>query len=348
MSLQKLIEEAFGDGTRMRERIEMEKGASSRRYFRLTLDGAPKVPHESVVQMVLPEDAMKSDEASADTEFHELPFVNVQRFLDTAGLPVPRIYLDATERGHLLLEDLGGRTLNMHLKDLPDSQVLAWYNAAIDLLSTMHDAMWPVPEDCFASRRAFDFELLRWELDHYREWGLEKRDGVILHTNVRAELDGVFDDLAREIDELPKGFVHRDYQSRNLMVKNDAPLPSSLSIIDFQDALIGPRTYDLVALLNDSYVDLPFNVQQQLIARYAENRGLPLEEIQLEFDLITIQRKLKDGGRFVFIDQVKGDPSFLPFVTKSFSRVQAALGRIDGHEPLKRLLQQLDKRSFGQ
>ncbi|MBN2716632.1 MAG: phosphotransferase [Deltaproteobacteria bacterium] len=347
MLLNQLIEQAFGADTRITARTEMEKGASSRRYFRLTLEGDGTALPPNVVQMVLPDDAMKSDEATAQDAYHELPFVNLQRHLNAAGLPVPQIYLDATDHGHLLLEDLGGCTLNFTLQNKSATEIESWYNAAIDLLSTMHDVMWPIPKACFASRRSFDYSLLRWELDHYVEWGLEKKYSTTLDPQTRENLDDIFDDFAREIDTLPKGFVHRDYQSRNLMVTEDTAAPSSLSIIDFQDALKGPRTYDLVALLNDSYVDLPFDTQQRLVKRYAQNRHLAVTDIQNEFDLITVQRKLKDGGRFVFIDQVKGDPSFLPFVSKSFSRVKAALARIDGHKPLKGILAKLDEKSFG-
>ncbi|MBN2529208.1 MAG: phosphotransferase [Deltaproteobacteria bacterium] len=346
MTLHVLIKEAFGQNTSLLSRTEMEKGASSRRYFRVILSSNGADTPQNVVQMVLPYDAMKSDEASHDDDFDELPFVNVQRHMAAAGLPVPRIFLDATDRGHLLLEDLGQVTLNANLKSKSIEEVEDWYNATVDLLSTMHDAMWPVPNACFAANRYFGYELLRWELDHFREWGVEKRLGITLESKIRQQMDAVFDRYAAEIDALPKGFVHRDYQSRNLMVTADAPNPSHLSIIDFQDALTGPRTYDLVALLNDSYVDLPFDMQQRLIARYAQNRGLSASEIEHEFNLITIQRKLKDGGRFVFIDQVKGDPSFLPFVKKSYSRVKSALLRISGHDKLKALLRQVDPENF--
>lgn len=347
MTLQYLIHEAFGTETRLAKREEMEKGASSRRYFRLTLNGAsPSVPRQ-IVQMALPDDAMKSDEASAHEQFDELPFVNVQRHLKNAGLPVPEIYLDATDRGHLLLEDLGHLTFNTNLQGREEGEVVVWYEAAVDLLSTMHDTMWPVTNNCYAGKRFFDYALLRWELDHFREWGVEARQNSPLAPDIREALDTVFDEFAREIDQLPRGFVHRDYQSRNLMVKGKVPAPDNLAIIDFQDALTGPRTYDLVALLNDSYVELSEEVQQRLIDRYARNRHLPTADIQREFDLITVQRKLKDGGRFIFIDRVKGDSSFLPFVDKSFSRVRSALSRIEGHGALKDILAKVAPESFG-
>jgi N-acetylmuramate 1-kinase len=326
-------------------RFETLKGdASSRRYHRVTL--APGLPHGSLVVMELPDDALKSDEAVAGAPPTELPFLNVCRHLAAAGLPVPRVHLNAAAEGALWLEDLGDETFARRISAAGAAGMEAWYLAAVELLARMHGAMWPIPRGCEASSRAFDFQLLRWELDHYREWGLEAVFGP-LDPARRERLDAAFDALATEIEALPRGFVHRDYQSRNLMVVGDAPAPESLVVIDFQDALEGPRVYDLVALLNDSYVDVPFEMQRRVIARYATRRGLDAEALAREFDLVTVQRKLKDGGRFVFIDRVKGNPSFLPFVDVSFGRVRAALARLPGHEALKTALAESDPQRFG-
>jgi aminoglycoside/choline kinase family phosphotransferase len=112
----------------------------------------------------------------------------------------------------------------------------------------------------------------------------------------------------------------------------------SLCWIDFQDALLGPRIYDLVALLNDSYqtFDRPF-VEARL-DEYAAGRGLGAEEratVGREFDLVTVQRKLKDAGRFVFIDRVKKNPAFLPFVEPTIAKVRASLARLGGDEDMR-------------
>lgn len=326
-------------------RFETLKGdASSRRYHRVVLE--PGALPERLIVMELPEDALRSDEATAGAPPAELPFLNVRRHLAAAGIRVPEVYLDAVADGAVLLEDLGDETFARRIQAVGPGGMEAWYGAAVDLLATLHGAMWPVPAGCEAARREFDVALLRWELDHYREWGSEALLGP-LDPGRRARLDAAFDALAAEIAELPRGFVHRDYQSRNLMVTGDAAHPTSLVVIDFQDALEGPRVYDLVALLNDSYVDVPFELQRRIIARYADRRGLDAAALAREFDLVTVQRKLKDGGRFVFIDRVKGNPSFLPFVDVSFGRVRAALGRLDGHAALKDALAEADPRRFG-
>jgi N-acetylmuramate 1-kinase len=344
MQLDTLISRLCEGPTKIAKLETLKGDASSRRYHRVVLE--PGALPARLVVMELPADALKSDEATVGGPPAELPFLNVCRHLAAAGVRVPAVYLDAVGDGAVLLEDLGDETFARRVQAVGADGMAVWYGAAVDLLAKLHAAMWPIPAGCEAAHREFDVPLLRWELDHYREWGAEALLGP-LDPARRARLDGAFDALAAEIAQLPRGFVHRDYQSRNLMVVGDEPRAESLVVIDFQDALAGPRVYDLVALLNDSYVDVPFDLQRRVIARYAERRGLDAAELAREFDLVTVQRKLKDGGRFVFIDRVKGNPSFLPYVDVSFGRVRAALGRIDGHEPLKAALAETDPARFG-
>src|SRR5262249_39572082 len=136
----------------------------------------------------------------------------------------------------------------------------ALYTRAVEDLARAQVALAALPADSIIASRAFDEELLRWEIDHFREWGLDAR-GKGLSPADRATFDGIADRLAKRIASWPRGFVHRDYQSRNLMVRaTEAHQPAAICWIDFQDALLGPRVYDLVALLNDSYqeFDRPF------------------------------------------------------------------------------------------
>jgi hypothetical protein len=319
--------------------------ASSRRYHRAEFGPGPD--GRRVVVMELPEDALASDEATAGGPPPELPFINVGRHLAARGIRVPRVYLDAVDRRAVVLEDLGDTTLARRIAGAPREELRRWYLAAVELLARLHGAMWPVPDGCLAATRSFDFPLLRWELDHYREWGAEALRGEPLVRPVRAALDAQFDALAREIEALPLGFVHRDYQSRNLMVIGEDPSPASLAVIDFQDALTGPRVYDLVALLNDSYVELDERLKREIVERYAALRGIDPAALRAEFDLVTVQRKLKDGGRFVFIDRVKGNPAFLPYVDTSFGRVRRALERLPDRAALAAALAAADPAHFG-
>ena len=328
------------------KRVRPLKGdASSRRYFRIEMGDsfAPRY----LIAMVLPEDPLESDEAVSGAPPTRLPFVDLAMHLAALGIRVPEVYLDATDDRVLLIEDLGDTLLLDCVSGKDEATVGAWYEAAVNLLARMHRVMWPVPSSSIASKRSFDFDLLRWELDHYREWGLEAVFGA-LSPEVRKELDAAFDELAEEIAALPKGFVHRDYQSRNLMVLDPTPADRSLAVIDFQDGFEGPRIYDLVALLNDSYVDLSIDLKHRVIETYAGARGLDVATLKREFSLVTVQRKLKDGGRFVFIDRVRNNPGYLRFVEPSFQRARESLFSLQGQERLKKALAAADPNRFGE
>src|SRR5216683_91270 len=296
--------EAMGHPAAKIERLP--GGAGNRTYWRAT-DASGR----SAIVMELPPEPAKSEEVSKDAAAHDLPFLNVHRYLERIGVRVPRIYLDAHRRGFVVLEDLTDRTLEMALRDGAPEAVVSWpehrraiYARAIDQLARLraHAERDPDPS-CLAFGRAFDFDLYQWEFEHFIEYGLLGRRAKPSEAELR-ELRETFTRISRQLAAAPRGFTHRDYQSRNIMV-----LPSGEQVvIDFQDALQGPRQYDLVALLRDSYVELP-------------------REFVGFFDLLTVQRKLKDAGRFVFIDQVKKNPSFLAHIPSSLHYVKDALAR---------------------
>lgn len=296
----------------------MQGDASSRRYFRYeTADG------ESYVIMLMPPDE-RSEEGPIDDAVEvmpERPFVNLQRFLSSRGVRVPHIYpQDASDRV-LVLEDLGDTTLFTALSQGASKAEL--YPQIVDLLAKMHQNCEQIGVDCIASTRSFDQGLLRWELEHFLEWGHDALVGK--SPAVCATLNPVFDRICSRIAELPIGFVHRDFQSKNLLALDDG----SWGIIDFQDALRGPRAYDLVALLCDSYVDLDTEFQRAMLGRYASQRNLPVQSIEAEFWLIAAQRKLKDAGRFIYLDRVKSNPDFLRWFPQSLVYAHRALERIE-------------------
>jgi hypothetical protein len=237
----------------------------------------------------------------------------------------------------LLLEDLGDDTLAAFIEREP-RQKSAIYTRAVEDLARAQRALAYLPEDSVVRTRAFDETLLRWELDHFREWGLDAR-GLGLSSSDRTSFDAIADRLARRIGAWPRSFVHRDYQSRNLMVAGREG-GFELVWIDFQDALLGPRVYDLVALLNDSYQSFEPGFVEARLDEYARAMGFDaIERSKLgrEFDLVTVQRKLKDAGRFVFIDRVKKNPGFLPYVEPTLAKVRAALARLEDDADMRAL-----------
>jgi N-acetylmuramate 1-kinase len=299
--------------------LKLKGEASSRSYYRVGT-----APHSTVL-MVMPKDALtKSDEATQGAAPNELPFLNVHRYLSMLGVRVPKILRYDEPEGVMVLEDLTDLTFEAALKGGSAHDL---YAKAVRLLARLRaDAEARPDASCLAFTRSFDADLYDWEFHHFREWGMEAWSGKKPIAGERAELDAIFKRLSAQLAAAPKGFTHRDYQSRNLMVKD-----GELVVIDFQDALLGPRQYDLVALLRDSYVELERKFIEEMLAIYvAEFKAKTGESIRLPeftgfFDLLTVQRKLKDAARFEFIHRVKGNPGFLVSIPASLRYVKAAL-----------------------
>lgn len=299
-------------------------GASVRRYHRVEIAGANP---PSIVVMELGDNPLKSEEASGAAVPRELPFINVQRYLERGGVAVPHIHRFDQDLGLLYIEDLGDITFESRVAGADADTQRRYYQLAIDQLVTLQKyAAANRDSDCMAFERAFDEKLLRWELEHFREYGLEAQ-GLELTPADRTELDRQFDRIAHELAEMPRGFVHRDFQSRNLMVQ-DTPSGPRLRVIDFQDALLGTAAYDLVGLLRDSYIALPPALLDELVAYHVRRAGLDSTSFNHLFNLQTVQRKLKDAGRFVFIDRVKKNPGYLVHIPDSLDYVARALTRL--------------------
>jgi hypothetical protein len=312
------VEQATGRSIGAAPVLKLKGDASNRSYYRVGT--AP----DSWVLMVMPPDSLKkSEEVSKGPAPSELPFVNVHRYLHKLGIRVPKILRFDEAAGMMVLEDLTDQTFEAAL---PVGGREKLYTQAVQLLASLRArAEKNVDPTCLAFTRAFDEELYDWELHHFREWGLEVWSGKKPTNAERAELDASFRRIAQELAAAPRGFTHRDYQSRNIMVKD-----GELVVIDFQDALQGPRQYDLVALLRDSYVELPREFVDQMLDVYidafAKETGEKIEPKAFKkfFDLLTVQRKLKDAGRFEFINRVKGNPGFLVSIPASLRYVKSA------------------------
>ena len=307
----------------------MPGGASTRRYFRVAIGGAPVA-----VAMFVPDGAKPEEVAQEGHAPARWPFLEVRDLLGARGVDVPAVHGEDTARGWVLLEDLGDDTLATYLLAHPDRREALYVRAVTDL-ARAQESLAVLPPGSVVATRAFDETLLSWEIHHFREWALEAR-GVVLSPADRDTFDAIAGRLAGRIAGWSRAFVHRDYQSRNLMVRPG----EKLCWIDFQDALLGPRIYDLVALLNDSYQVFDRALVAARLDDYARARGLDAAgraDLGREFDLVTVQRKLKDAGRFVFIDRVKGNPAFLEFVEPTIAKVRASLARLSADDDMRAL-----------
>lgn len=302
--------------------------ASTRRYFRAHgRDG------ETRVLMVLGSEPTKAEEfTDGALEIRELPFLEVQRRLEAAGLPVPSVHGYDREAGVVVLDDLGDLTLEEHLARPDTLDFEDCYREAVRLVTQIQRNAEVIARGSIIEDRCFDTRVLGLEVEHFLEFGVEARLGARLDPPERRRAEDEGRELVDRIVSLPQTVVHRDFQSRNLMRHE-----GRLVLIDFQDALIGPYVYDLVALLRDSYVVLERRFVSRMLTHY---RGLMPEApaaLETDFDLVTIQRKLKDAGRFVFLDRVKGNPSFMRFFAPSVGYALHALRSVGGFPTLEAL-----------
>lgn len=292
--------------------------ASYRRYFRATLSSGKTL---IVMKMPLGAASVSEEITNYKGPKGELPYINVSNYLSSKGIPVPKILGFDKKMDALIIEDVGDRLLFDEVYQSEDGVKFEWYKKAIELLVDLQDKT-EEKGDCIAFKRSFDGTLLNWEFDHFLEYGIEARQNTKVDDKFKKEFTEITRRVTGVITGMRYRFVHRDYQSRNLMVAGN-----KLYVIDFQDALLGPLCYDLVALTRDSYVDFSDLLLEKLVSYYCELRKIDKDGFSRDYDLVTIQRKLKDAGRFVYIDKVKGNPAYLKHIPRSIEHVKKALER---------------------
>jgi aminoglycoside/choline kinase family phosphotransferase len=290
--------------------VPLTGDASDRRYFRVLLRAAP-----SQVLAVYP-DAI---------HFESLPFVSVARLFAAVPLPSPRILVHSDPLGIIALQDLGDVTLQAHLGTASRSEHAALYRQAVTFIETLQRrGVELASADCPAFATAFDESKFVWELQFFSRHFLEGYRGATLSDASRTALDDEYVRIASELAAEPRVLCHRDYHSRNLMLHD-----GRLHIIDFQDARMGPDTYDLASLLRDSYVDLSDQQVEELIAFFLALRGGDVDQLEFRrrFDLMALQRNLKALGTFGFQTAARGNPVYIQYIPRTLSYVRANMAR---------------------
>ena len=283
--------------------------ASDRRYFRVLIRDEP-----SQVLAVHP----------GLIAFDALPFVNVAQLLSAMPVPVPRILGHSDALGIIALQDLGDVTLQAHLGAAPPGQHAALYRQAVALIATMQKRGAEMASPAYTPYGvAFDVDKLMWELQFFLKHFLEAYRGAALTAGSREALTAEFTTIATELAGEPRVLCHRDYHSRNLMLHED-----ELHIIDFQDARMGPDTYDVVSLLRDSYVDFEEAQVEELIAFFLALRGIAdAVEYRRRFDLMALQRNLKALGTFGFQTTSRSNTVYIQYIPRTLSYARANLER---------------------
>jgi aminoglycoside/choline kinase family phosphotransferase len=292
--------------------VPLTGDASDRRYVRILLRDAP-----SQVLSVYPQ--------AFDVE--KLPFANVTRLMAAMPVPVPAILGHSNELGILALQDLGDVTLQAHLGAATRAEHAALYRQAVTLIARMQQRGRELASDRYLPYGiAFDVEKLSWELQFFVKHFLEAYRGAVLTPSEREALGGELLRIAEELAAEPRVFCHRDYHSRNLMLHD-----GQLYIIDFQDARMGPDTYDLVSLLRDSYMDFSEREVDELIAFFlalrgvgADRAGADLEAgaFRRRFDQMALQRNLKALGTFGFQTTSRGNPVYIQYIPRTLAYVR--------------------------
>lgn len=325
-----LTSRRFGPATVVKDVQPLAGDASTRRYARAWLDG-PGAPATMVVMILADRGvAMSSDELAVFNQpLAELPYVNVHRFLVPLGVAVPELYVDASEHGLLLLEDVGDVALWDAVQGQSDAEVRRLYRLAIDqLLLLQLRGTARRDEGCLAFQQVFDERLYLWEFEHFIEYGLTRRLETAVPAEDLAALRRHFAAIARYLDRQPRYVNHRDFHSWNLFVQN-----GGVRVLDFQDALLAAAPYDLATLLGDR--DTPQVVrpvlERDLLAYYGQAwaalGGPPWRDDELwdVYAACALQKAFKVVGRFYFLDLVKGKPGYLRYLPSTLRQIRRLL-----------------------
>jgi aminoglycoside/choline kinase family phosphotransferase len=297
--------------------------ASFRRYFRATLD-------DGTTRIV-----MDAPPANEDCR----PWLRVQKLFQDAGAHVPEVLARDLERGFLLLSDLGNAT---YLQALTPDNAVSLYADAITSLVAIQQSSRPgvLPE--------YDRALLRRELELFPEWYLEKHHRLELSATERASLETVFERILAVNLAEPRVFVHRDYHSRNLM-HIDPVGARNPGIIDFQDAVYGPISYDMVSLLKDAYIEWDEDLALDWLVRYweqARKASLPVAsdfgEFFRDYEWMGVQRHVKVLGIFARLYHRDGKDGYLKDLPLVARYLRKACERYGELSPLRKLLDRVE------
>lgn len=303
--------------------------ASDRRYFRVLLNDG-----DSIVLAL----------HAGPIDFEAMPFVKVALLLKHIPLPVPVLLHHSNELGIIGLQDLGDVTLQAHLGAATADEHDALYRQAVSfIVQLQHRGAELESPDYPPYGIAFDTDKLSWELEFFFKHFLRAYRGVSPSVNVQRALSEEWSAIVNELANEPRVLCHRDYHSRNLMLN-----AGGLFIIDFQDARMGPDTYDLVSLLRDSYVDLESRQVDELIAYFLAVKhsstvvpATDTAEFRRRFDLMALQRNFKALGTFGYMTVARDNTVYIQYIPRTLNYVRANLAKYPRFGRLRDILSEL-------
>ena len=305
--------------------------ASFRRYLRVDVAPTPGTGASSLIIM----DAPPGQEDCR-------PFVKVARLMAEAGLNVPRILEWDEASGFLLLDDLGTHTMIEAIAPDNAASNQPLYLRAVDALVAWQAASRP------GVLPAYDRALLARELALFPDWYLARHRGVNVEGRLRETLDRVFNLIIERNLAAPTVYVHRDFMPRNLMIPAD-PAEPRLGVLDFQDAVQGPITYDIASLMRDAFLSWDEEFVLDITVRYwqrALKAGLPVDADFGDFyrgvEWMGLQRHLKVAGIFARLTLRDGKPRYLADAPRFIAYIRATAGRYRELAPLLRLVDEVE------
>ena len=268
------------------------------------------------------------------------PFLSVLDHFAKHQVKVPKVIAMSELRGLVLLEDLGDLTLERKFWEKQDpTQAIDFYKRSLDELIKIHFLCTQDKTDCSAFKMQFDTEKLLWEMNYGRTHLLEQMSGFEFSAKLTEEIQSCFTRICERLHQEPKFIAHRDYHSRNLMIKFD-----EIRVIDFQDARLGAVQYDLVSLLRDSYVELPSEMEAELLSYYLIRARdyLPKNFSKAHFDEIyelqTVQRCFKACGSFSSFYNQRQDTRYLKYISHTLLRVMKSLTHFPEYKVFSQVL----------
>lgn len=294
----------------MPESIEKLKGdASERKYFRVTL--------RDKKTFILMQDTDNPEKNSLES------YMELTDILLSQNISVPKIFARKPAQNLLLLSDAGNDCLWDVCREAPKEKVINFYKKAIDEMIKIHSVSPNRKQNCF--NLAFDTQKLMWELDFF----LTHSQNYIspLSDADTAFIRKTFEKVCTILSEQKRVLTHRDYHSRNIMVKD-----SELMLIDFQDARMGPCAYDLTSLLKDSYIDLADSVVDELLEYYLIKTNTKKSDFLYSFRLMTFQRSVKACGSFCYLEGTLGKKGYMQHFPTALNYAKEALSK---HEEFK-------------
>ena len=300
--------------------IEIEKAssdASFRSYYRIRSNNDTKI-----IMDAPPEKEPLS------------PFLDITKRLSKANINVPEIFELDEDLGFILMSDLGK---TKYLDKLNDETVYCLYTDAMDTIHKMQT------EVDVSNLKNFDSKELTTEMDLFKDWFLKK------HLNHNFDNEGLnniqecFDSLVKIILEIPTTFVHRDFHSRNLMITDS----NNPGVLDYQDALIGPITYDAVSLLKDCYVNWDKKLITEMLSTYykkikADYNNIEFDEFSFWFDVVGLQRHFKAIGIFSRLNYRDNKITFMRDIPRTYKYVDEVINKYTELTSVKEMLNEMD------